>query len=633
VSSATAPVAAAHTLPARLLCLAGSSPKRVAFRYKDRGLWGETTWARYAERVSDVATGLAELGVGSGDRVAIHSLNRPEWVVADLAAQGLGAVTVGIYPTSPASEVQYLLSHSGARVLIAEDEEQFDKAWEVRGSCPALEAIVVIDPRGVRVLDDPMVHTFADLEAAGDADRDAGRATYRDSVGRLDPSAPAIIVYTSGTTGPPKGAMLSHANLEAAGDAATSVFEVGPRDEVLSYLPLCHVAERLFSLIDHLAVGYVVNFGGGIEELPIDLPAVQPTFFLGVPRVWEKLLATVEIRMADASWLKRTVYRRARASGERVATRRMNGRFGILDKVRYGWWWALLYRPLRDKLGLRRCKVALSGAAPVAPQVLEWFWAIGVPVVEGYGQTENTAQATVTRRDHVRLGAVGQAVPGMEVKIADDGEILTRGPGVFLGYFRDEKATDETIDADGWLHTGDIGTLADDGSLTITDRKKDIIITAGGKNLSPSEIENRLKVSPYVREAVVIGDRRPYLVALIGVEEDTVGDWLSRRQIPHTTYADMASLPEVRELVDEWVAAVNADLAQVETVKQFALLPKELDHEDGEVTATQKVKRRAIEAEFGALIEALYEREHDGSGEAGDAAAVASAVASGEEGS
>jgi long-chain acyl-CoA synthetase len=304
---------------------------------------------------------------------------------------------------------------------------------------------------------------------------------------------------------------------------------------------------------------------------------VQPTFFLGVPRVWEKMMAAVEIRMADASPLKRRIHKTGLAK------------------------W-----PLREKLGMSRCRIALSGAAPIAPQVLEYFRDLGVPIREGYGQTENTAVCTFTPEDDVRIGTVGVAAPGVELRIADDGEILTRSKGVFQGYFKDPEATAATVDPDGWLHTGDVGVLDDDGFLTITDRKKDIIITAGGKNVSPSEIENKLKVSPYVREAVVIGDRRKYLVALVGIEADTVGDWASRKNIPFTTYADLSSKPEVRELVAGWVEQVNADFAQVETVKKFTLITKELDHEDGELTATQKVKRRAIEEQFANEIEALY---------------------------
>jgi len=310
--------------------------------------------------------------------------------------------------------------------------------------------------------------------------------------------------------------------------------------------------------------------------------------------------------MEDAGWLKRANYRLWTRRGARLARRSWNGRLSVLARLEHAVGWLLLYRSLRQKIGMGRVRYALSGAAPIAPQVLEFFWSLGVPVLEGYGQTENTAQATVTPAADVRIGKVGLPVPDSEVRIGDDGEILTRGPGTFLGYFRDPEATAETVDADGWLHTGDIGSLDDDGYLTITDRKKDIVITSGGKNISPSEIENRLKVSPYVREAVVIGDQRKYLVALVGVELDTVSRWAMQHRIPFTTYADLSSKPELQELIGRIVEDVNGELAQVEQIKRFALLPKELEQEDGEVTATQKVKRRAIEQAFAPMIEALY---------------------------
>ncbi len=591
------------TLPALLLQRAQATPHRVAMRKKDLGIWKQYTWGDYAGRAAAVGLGLRSLGVEPGDRVAVHSLNRPAWALADMGVQGIGAITVGVYPTSPPTELEYLLRHSGSKVLIAEDEEQVDKALEVRAGLEELEKIVVVDPRGVD-LSDPDLMTFAELEALGRARGDV--TDYAQLVADVDPAKPALIVYTSGTTGPPKGAMLSHDNLLAAARNGGRVFSVSPDDEVLSYLPLCHIAERLISVIDAIAHGYVVNFGDGVEDLAADLRAVQPTFFLGVPRVWEKLLATVTIRMQDAGFLKRANYRFWMSRGARMARKRWRGKLGPLATVEYALGWLLLYRSLREKIGMSRVRYALSGAAPIAPQVLEYFWALGVPVLEGYGMTENSAQATVTPVDGVRLGKVGRAVPDCDVRIADDGEILTRGPGTFVGYFRDPEATADTIDPDGWLHTGDIGHLDDDDYLTITDRKKDIIITAGGKNISPSEIENALKVSPYVREAIVIGDQRRYLVTLIGIELDTVGSWAQQHRIPFTTYADLSSKPEVIELIGEAVEQVNTTMASVEQVKRFALLPKELDHEDGEVTATQKVKRRAIETAFGPMIEALY---------------------------
>jgi long-chain acyl-CoA synthetase len=619
------------SLPALLLHHAADRPDHVALRKKHRGRWKTYTWRVYAERVSDVANGLRALGVESGDRVAVHSENRPAWLFADLATQALGAVTVGIYPTSPAAEVEYLLSHSEAKVLVAEDEEQLDKVLAVRDRLPALEKVVVVDPRGVRQLGsralghsaaadlasrngllaggdshdgaDPGLMTLEELEELG---RERG-GDVAGSVAALDTGEPALIVYTSGTTGPPKGAMLSHDNLLSAARNSRRAFGVDQQAEVLSYLPLCHIAERLISVINGVANGYVVNFGESAETFSIDLREVQPTFFLGVPRVWEKLLATVTIKMGDAGWLKRKNFALWMSIGSRLARKRMKGRQNPLDRIVYGIGWLLLYRQLREKLGMVRVSYALSGAAPIAPQVLEWFWALGVPVREGYAQTENTAQATVTPDDDVRIGKVGVAVPGSEVRIADDGEILTRGPSTFLGYFKNPEATAKAIDDDGWLHTGDVGELDEDGFLTITDRKKDIIITAGGKNISPSEIENALKVSPYVREAIVIGDRRKFLVALIGIELDTVGDWALQQKLPFTTYADLTTKPEVHELVRRVVDEVNPQFAQVEMVKQFDLLPKELEQEDGEVTATQKVKRNAIEQEFASMIEALYQ--------------------------
>ncbi|UVS79858.1 long-chain fatty acid--CoA ligase [Actinokineospora sp. UTMC 2448] len=588
---------AVDSLPGRLLRLAAERPDDVALRHKRRGVWREWTWSEYADWVARTAEGLRRLGVRPGDRIAVHAENRPEWVVADLAAQGIGAQTMGVYPTSPPAEVEYLLRHSRAVLLIAEDEEQYDKAVAVRDRLPHLRHIVLIDPKGVRLSDG--VLTFAELAADGE------RADYARAVAALDPGSTAILVYTSGTTGPPKGAMISHANLVAAGTAFIEALGAARNDEILSYLPLCHIAERLLTVIDGVWAGLVVNFGEGGAAFRQDLREVQPTVFLGVPRVWEKLMAGVEIRMADATRLKRAVYRACLRQGRRIAPRRMADATTAADRIVLALTEVLVFRALREKLGMARVRVAISGAAPISPQVLEFLWAIGIPVREGYGQTENTAICTLTPPGDVRLGAVGRPLPGVELRIAPDGEILTRSAGVFQGYLDDPAATAAAVDPDGWLHTGDVGKL-DDGYLRITDRKKDIIITAGGKNVSPSEIENRLKVSPYVREAVVVGDRRKYLTALIGIERDTVGDWATRRGIAYTTYADLSAKPEVHALIQQVVDEVNAELSQVERVKRFTTITRELDHEDGDLTATQKVKRAAITERFAERIEAMY---------------------------
>ena len=585
--------------PALLLGHARERPDAPAIREKRLGRWQELSWSEYAQRVARAAHGLRGLGVEPGDRVAIHGENRPEWVIADLAMQGIGGVTVGIYPTSPAAEVEYLLGHSDSVVLIAEDEEQLDKAIAVRERLPALRKIVLIDPRNVRALDDPMVMTWEELEAGGGLDDFARTVDALDAVGHRDDRLHV------GHHGPAQGRD-AHARQPSGRPTPSGRVPHRPDTEILSYLPLCHVAERLSSVINGLGTGYVVNFGEGGESFPQDLRDVQPTFFPAVPRVWEKMLARSRSRWrtrrcssAPPTGLDDRLGPAAGAEAEARAARPV----GLRSRRRGGRARAAL--PARQARPPPR-RAAVCGAAPIAPQVLEFFWALGVPVHESYGMTENTAVCTLMPFDDVRIGTVGRALEGVEVRIADDGEILTRSPAVFPGYFKNEDATAATIDRDGWLHTGDVGELDEHGHLTITDRKKDIIITAGGKNVSPSEIENELKVSPYVREAIVIGDRRKYLVALIGIEPDTVGDWAARRGLAFTTYGDLSRKDEVRALIGDRVEEVNRDFAQVETIKRFGLLEKELDHEDGELTATLKVKRRALEQRFERQIEELY---------------------------
>ena len=589
-------------LPAKLLEHSQTRPNDVAMRHKRFGIWKEFTWEEYLKKVISVSLGFYELGVREGDKVAIHSENRPEWVFADLAAQTLGSVSVGIYPTSPASEVEYLLSHSEASVLVVEDEEQLDKALEAWDRLEKLQKIIVIDPRGVKDLNDPRIITFEDLLDLGDLVVDK---SFEEMTKTITSSETAIIVYTSGTTGPPKGAMITHENLRFAAITWGLVYDYRKNDEVLSYLPLCHVAERVISVANAVYHGYVVNFGEDTNSFTEDLREVQPTFFLGVPRVWEKMLAAVQIRSNDATWLKRSLFNFWTKQGGLLLQRRLKNKSNFIDSIWFGIGWLFVFRSLKKRLGMMRVREALSGAAPIAPQVLEFLMSVGVPVREGYGMTENTAVATIVPADELYLGSVGKALPLCEVRIAEDGEILTRSEGTFKGYFKNLEATKETI-IDGWLHTGDIGHIDEFGHLWITDRKKDIIITAGGKNLSPSEIENRIKISPYVREAMVIGDKRKYLTALIGIESDTVGDWATRQGIPYTTYEDLSSKDEVNELVSMIINDANKDFAQVETVKYFKLIPLELDHEDGQLTATQKVKRAAITEQFADLIESMY---------------------------
>jgi len=589
-------------LPAKLLEHAQKRPKDVAMRHKKFGIWREFTWEQYLDKVRSAAFGFHELGVREGDKIAIHSENRPEWVFADIGAQTIGSVSVGIYPTSPAPEVEYLLNHSEASVLVVEDEEQLDKALEAWDRLEKLQKIVVIEPRGVKELDDPRIITFQELLDLGDL---VVEKSFEEMTKSIPSSETAIIVYTSGTTGPPKGAMITHENLRFAAITWGLVYEYRQDDEVLSYLPLCHVAERVISVANAVYHGYVVNFGEDTNSFMEDLREVQPTFFLGVPRVWEKMLAAIQIRSNDATWLKRILFNFWIKKGGLILQRRLTNKSIFVDPVLFRIGWIFVFRSLKKRIGMMRVREALSGAAPIAPQVLEFLMSVGVPVREGYGMTENTAVATIVPVDELILGSVGKPLPLSEVRIAEDGEILTRSEGTFNGYFKNPEATKETI-IDGWLHTGDIGQIDELGHLWITDRKKDIIITAGGKNLSPSEIENRIKVSPYVREAMVIGDRRKYLTALIGIESDTVGDWATRQGIPYTTYEDLSSKVEVNDLVSTIINEANKDFAQVETIKYFKLLPIELDHEDGQLTATQKVKRSTLTEQFTELIESMY---------------------------
>ena len=590
------------SLSAKLLEHSQMRPNDVAIRHKKFGIWQEFSWGQYFEIVKSVAFGFYELGVREGDKVAIHSENRPEWVFADLGAQTLGSVAVGIYPTSPASEVEYLLNHSEASVLVVEDEEQLDKALEAWDRLEKLKKIVVIDPRGIKTIDDPRIITFEELISLGESD---DGKSFEKMIQTISASETAIIVYTSGTTGPPKGAMITHQNLRFAALTWGLVYDFRKNDEVLSYLPLCHVAERVISVANGVYQGYVVNFGEDTNSFMEDLREVQPTFFLGVPRVWEKMLAAIQIRSNDATWLKHALFNFWIKQGGFILKRRLKNKSTFIDSIWFGIGWLFVFRSLKKRVGMMRVREALSGAAPIAPQVLEFLMSVGVPVREGYGMTENTAVATIVPVDELRLGSVGKPLPNSEVRIAEDGEILTRSEATFNGYFKNPEATKETI-IDDWLHTGDIGHIDELGHLWITDRKKDIIITAGGKNLSPSEIENRIKVSPYIREAMVIGDKRKYLTALIGIESDTVGDWATREGIPYTTYEDLSSKDEVNELVSSVINEANKDFAQVETIKYFKLLPIELDHEDGQLTATQKVKRATLTEQFADLIESMY---------------------------
>lgn len=604
-----------RTIVSRLMERAERTPNEVALREKDWGIWQQVTWAEYWDWVSLVGHALLSLGVERGNRVSVHSENRREWLFADLGTVAVGGITVGLYPTNPADEVAYLLKDCGATVHVVEDQEQLDKVLEVGADLPALRRIIYLESRGIEgQYDDPRLMSWAEMI-------DLGRTHQQSEPEAIDRRGMAAresdvitLVYTSGTTGPPKGAMLTHANAEFAIEAladeggwtsppATSA------DLMLSYLPLCHGAERIFTTWFNLSRGVQVHFAESIATVQPDLREIQPTVLFAVPRIWEKLLAEVRIRVSSTSGVKQRLTRfwlrvATRIGDELVAS---GGRHTLATRTLYLVGWLMCYRALRARLGLRRVRFALSGAAPIAPEVLQFFMGIGVPMYEAYGLTESTGAATSNRPGDIKLGTVGKPQPGVELRLdAETSEVLIRHAGVFAGYWGDPGATSRAVDEDGWLHTGDVGAMVDQGYLQIVDRMKDIVITAGGKNIAPSEIENALKASEYIREAVMIADRRPFPVALIGIEFDTVADWAGRNGIAYTTYRDLSTTPEVVDLVQLVLDQVNPNFATVAQIKKFRLLPKELDHEDGELTATQKVKRSALAKAFGDLVESMY---------------------------
>ncbi|SDU64460.1 AMP-dependent synthetase/ligase [Jiangella alkaliphila] len=616
------------TIPARIAERAAQHPDRVCLREKRLGIWQDISWREYWANCRLAGHALAALGVEPGDRVAIQSENRPEWLYVDVGAVAIRAITVGLYSTNPAPEIAYLLRDSGATVLVAEDQEQVDKALEVEAQCPDLRWIVYLEPRGVRAYDHPKLLGWTEFLDRG---RDHA-AAQPELLARAGAAAQAddvvTLMYTSGTTGPPKGAMLTVRNVDFATRTLIlggGLYDPAPTEDdvVLSYLPLCHVVERAATEWGNAAAGTTIHFAESIDTVQANLREVQPTLFFGVPRIWEKIYAGVEVRMNAASRLKRGTYRFAMRLAARIGDElvRTEGNHTARTRLLYALGYPLLFRALRDRIGLRKVRAASSGAAPISPDVLRFFFGIGVVICEAYGMTENAAVATSNRRGRVKLGTVGEPHAGTELRLDErTNEILTRHPGNFAGYWRKPGATADVVDGDGWLHTGDVGTWVDGSHLKIVDRIKDVIITAGGKNIAPSELENALKTSPYIKEAVVVGDRRAYLTALIGIEPDTVGDWAQRARIPHTTYRDLAEKEEVLTLVQDVIKRANAKVARVEQIRKFRVIPKELDHDDGELTATQKVKRATLHERFADLVEDMYANRTDFPG--GDLAEV-----------
>ncbi|WP_421926516.1 AMP-dependent synthetase/ligase [Neoaquamicrobium sediminum] len=591
------------TLPQMLREHAVRSPERVAVRQKDFGIWNPVSWKPYFDRAADAGHGFRALGLGDGGHVAVLSENRVEWVLAQLGAGLVGAVTIGVYPTSPANEVAYVLEHSDAEIIVCEDQEQVDKVIEVRAQLPLLKRIVVIETKGMRNYPADLVVSFAELEESGAAHRKANPELVDNALAQQSLSDIALMIYTSGSTGKPKGAMMSYGNIRAQAIAITERLGLDASTTHLSYLPLCHVAEQMTTLMAPVYLGSQINFGESIRTVQEDLREVAPNMFLGVPRIWEKLHSSIHIRMLETGGFRRRLFEWAYRTCEPLAEKPRSKR-SMGEKLRYGVAYLLVFRALQNYIGLRRARVAMTGAAPISPKIVRFFRTIGVPLVEVYGATETSGVALGQKTDHLVPGCVGTAAAGVEARMGDRGELQVRGPTVFVGYYKNEEATAAAL-RDGWLHTGDV-VAEEGGQFKIVDRLKDIMITAGGKNLSPSEIENTVKGSPYIKECIVIGEARKYVSALIQIDYETVGKWAEEEKIAYTNFRNLAENPAVRDLIDREIAEANAQLAQVSHIRRFHLLAKELDHDDDEVTATMKVRRSNIQKKYASEIEGLY---------------------------
>jgi len=594
------------TLPKLLLRNAHQFSDRVALREKDLGIWKRVTWKGYFEHVRDFAMGLRAMGFERGDKVAILGDNCCEWLYADMAAQCISGVAIGIYPTDVASQIKYILENSDSKFIVVRDQEQVDKVLQVRDQVPLLKKVIVIDMKGLRRYKHPLLISFEATETLGQELHARTPLFFEESIRATQAQDVAIIVYTSGTTGDPKGAMISHKGMISMVEGLLQVLNLNTNDSVVSALPLCHIAERMFSLIFPMYTGYTVNFAESVATLQEDLREISPTLFLQVPRIWEKMHSNIMIRMQDAVFFKRWVFKAMLPIGNRVSRYKLENKpvpltWGILHAVAY----LALFRALKNQLGLLQTRIFVSGAAPLSPDLIKFYHSIGVPVRECYGMTEMSGISFMPRENEIRVGGVGKPVPGVDFKILEDGEILWKGDSMFVGYYGNPKGTRDAIE-DGWLHTGDVGRADEEGILYITDRKKDIIITAGGKNITPSEIENKLKFCPFIKEAIVIGDRRKFLSCLIQIDLENVSNWAQNNRIAYTTYKSLATHPEVNKLIWKEVEQVNKYFSRVETIKKIKILEKELDPDDGELTATMKVKRAMIEKKYKDIIEAIY---------------------------
>lgn len=585
---------------------------KVCLRQKEYGIWRSMTYAEVGQVAREVGEGLMALGFEPGERASILANTIREWFYTDLAILCAGGVSNGIYPTDAASQVEYLMQDSGSAYVFVEDEEQLDKVLEVREALPDLRKIIVFDMEGLRNLNDAQVMSLEQLRQLGReamaADRVARDAEWERRLDARKPDDLAILIYTSGTTGKPKGAMISHRNIITSVRGFNAVLPQLEDDERMCFLPLCHVAERLGGAYFALYSGARLNFVENPETIPENVREISPTIFLAVPRIWEKFYSGVMIALSEGTTLEKLAYKKAIEVGKEAAT------FLERGEQPQGWlafkfWLArvLVLNNVRKSIGIHKCRYLATGAAPISPDLIRWYLALGVPMIEVWGMTETTGGGTANPARLIKPGTIGLPAPFCQVRVdPNTSEILVKGGNVFMGYWNQPEKTAETIDAEGWLHTGDVGTIDGDGYLKITDRMKDIIITAGGKNITPSELENELKFSPYITDAVVIGDKRPYLVCLIMIDQDNVEKYAQDHDIPFSNYTSLCRAPEIQTLIGAELQRVNQKFARVEQIKKFRLIERKLTAEDDELTPTMKLKRKFVNQKYADMIDSMY---------------------------
>lgn len=580
---------------------------RTVHREKDLGIWKSYSWADYWTHAKWIGLALRELGLKRGEVVSILSEDRKEWAWLDMGIQCVGGIASGVYTTDSANQLAYLVNDSDSRFLIVENEEQLDKYFQIEGEVPGLTNVIVLEDEGLHDLEHHRCMMIDQIYEIGQLADKANPGLFEAEIDKARPEDTALLIYTSGTTGMPKGGMLSNENIMAAIEAGAHRLSAYEDDEQLCFLPLCHILERDVSIYFPLAAKCTVNFAESPETVFANLQEVSPATFTAVPRVWEKIYSQVLIMTQEATPLGRAAFGLALKAGMKRAEYLIENKpVPTSVEVQFQIWDRLVLRNLRRMLGMDRLRRGGSGAAPISPELLKWYWAIGVPLVEGFGMTETAGIAIINTREENRIGTIGRIVPGMDVRIAENGEIQLKGLNIFQGYWRNNEKTAETFTEDGWLRTGDVGSMDQDGYVTITGRLKDIIITAGGKNITPAEIESRLKFSHYISDAVIIGDRRKFLSALIMIDQENVEKFAQDRKVPFSNFASLCAAPEIKSLIADEVKAVNAEFARVEQIKDFRLIDVLLTAEDDELTATMKLKRSFVEKKHAHLIEDMY---------------------------